>query len=82
MAQREETMGNRLQRLRLEAEMSQSELARAAGVPVGTLRNWEQDRRIPRLDTARDVAKALGVSLDDLTGDAPATQQAKRRKGK
>ena len=62
-------MGQRLQRLRKAAGMSQEDLARAAPVPIGTLRNWEQDRRIPRLDTAAKVAKALGVSLDDLAGD-------------
>src|SRR5262245_32568467 len=61
-----ETMGNRLKRLREAAGLSQPKLAKAACVPVGTLRNWEQDQRVPRLDTAFRVAKALGVSLDLL----------------
>ncbi len=59
--------------------MSQSQLARAANVPIGTLRNWEQDRRIPRLDTAAAIAKAIGVSLDELAGDVPA-REAKQAK--
>ena len=62
-----ETMGQRLQSVRQDKGMSQPELAKAAGVPVGTLRNWEQDRRAPRLDTAKKVARALGVSVDALT---------------
>jgi transcriptional regulator with XRE-family HTH domain len=70
-------MGQRLQRLRQEAGMSQPELAKAADVPLGTLRNWEQGRRMPLLDTAARVAGALGVSLDELAGHQP-----KKRNGK
>lgn len=61
-------MGQRLQRLRQAANLSQADLAKASNVPIGTLRNWEQDRRIPRLDTAAAIAKALKVSLDELAG--------------
>lgn len=61
-------MGERLQRLRLAANLSQAELAKRAKVPIGTLRNWEQDRRVPRLDTAALVARALGVTIDELAG--------------
>jgi transcriptional regulator with XRE-family HTH domain len=59
-------MGQKLQRLRQAAGMSQSQLAKAANIPIGTLRNWEQDRRSPLLDTAGRVARSLGVSLDQL----------------
>jgi transcriptional regulator with XRE-family HTH domain len=66
-------------------------LAAAADIPLGTLRNLEQDRRIPRLDTADELARALSVSLDALTGDTfqeaatpePApTKKGKKRKAK
>ena len=73
-----ETMGDRLKRLREEAGLSQPKLARAAGVPVGTLRNWEQNLRVPRLDTAFKVAKALGISLDVLA-DAVAVRKSQKR---
>jgi transcriptional regulator with XRE-family HTH domain len=63
-----ETFGQRLQRLRQAAGISQSKLAEAADIPIGTLRNLEQDRRIPRLDTAAALAHALGVGLDALAG--------------
>jgi transcriptional regulator with XRE-family HTH domain len=65
-----ETAGQRLQRLRQAAGLSQSQLATAADVPIGTLRNWEQDRRAPLLDTAARVSQAIGVSLDELAGTA------------
>ncbi len=66
MGKRKESMGEKLQRLRDAAGLSQAALARAVGVPVTTLRNWEQDRRMPRLDTAAVLARELGVSLDQL----------------
>lgn len=72
----------RLQQVRQAADMSQSELANAAGVPIGTLRNWEQGRRVPLFDTVIKVAHALGVSLDDLAAE-PTPQRgpdAKKKK--
>ena len=62
-------MGRRLQRLRDEKQLTQEGLSRLAHVPLGTLRNWEQDRRLPRLDTAVRIARALGITLDELVGD-------------
>jgi transcriptional regulator with XRE-family HTH domain len=70
-------MGERLQRLRLARGMSQSELSEAAGVPIGTLRNWEYGRRTPLLDAAARIAVALGVTLDELADIA--TPAGKRR---
>ncbi len=69
MAQGGETMGQRFKRLREQARFSQSELAAATGIPAGTIKNWEQDRRVPRLDHAARVARALGVTIDELAGD-------------
>jgi transcriptional regulator with XRE-family HTH domain len=85
---RAETMGERLQRLRLAAGFSQSQLAGKSGVPIGTLRNWEQDRREPLLGTAARVAQALAVSLDVLAGlsveapPPPAEPAGEKRKGR
>lgn len=64
----EETMGMRLKRIRQQAGLSQADLAKAADIPVGTLRNWEQGIRAPLFDTAAKIARALDVSLDDLAG--------------
>jgi transcriptional regulator with XRE-family HTH domain len=80
-------MGQRLQELRRRAHLSQSQLARAAEVPIGSLRNWEHGRRTPLLDAAARLARALGVRLDldaglvlgELAGIEPAPT---KRKGK
>jgi transcriptional regulator with XRE-family HTH domain len=70
-----ETMGQKLRQFRLAAGMSQEDLAKAAKVPIGTVRNWEQDRRCPLLDTAARIAKVLGISLDALVGYRPRTRK-------
>jgi transcriptional regulator with XRE-family HTH domain len=77
-------MGMRLQQLRRKAGLSQSQLARAADVPIGSLRNWEHGRRTPLLDAAARLAQALSVSLDELAGTeqsepSPAKKERKRK---
>jgi transcriptional regulator with XRE-family HTH domain len=82
-------MGKKLQQLRKECGMSQFQLAVASGVPVSTLQGWEQGRREPLLLAAARVAKALGVSLDQLAGlmteqetrGAPEPPRRRRHKG-
>jgi transcriptional regulator with XRE-family HTH domain len=64
-------MAARLQKLRKAAGLSQSQLARAAGVPVATLQGWERARRMPRLEAAIKLADALGITLDELAGRRP-----------
>jgi transcriptional regulator with XRE-family HTH domain len=58
--------GEMLSREREKAGMSQPQLAEAAGVPVASLRNWEQGRRSPRAPAVLRLAKALGVPPDEL----------------
>src|SRR5271156_4406179 len=64
----DETFGQRLKRLRDRAGLSQPALAEAAGVPVATIRGWEQNRRDPILPTALKVAEALDCPLDERAG--------------
>ena len=56
----EREMGERLKRLRKAAGLSQSQLARAAGVPVTTLRCWEQATRLPSLNGFIALADGAG----------------------
>jgi transcriptional regulator with XRE-family HTH domain len=77
-----ETMGERLKRLRHAAGLSQSQLARAAGVPASTLRQWEQGRRLPSLEGFFAVADGLGVTLDELAGRTPKPRKAAAKEEK
>jgi transcriptional regulator with XRE-family HTH domain len=61
------SFGGHLRALREEAGLSRPELARRAGVPVSTLRNWEADRGFPNMPALLRLAKALGVRVERLT---------------
>jgi transcriptional regulator with XRE-family HTH domain len=63
------SFGRHLLRLREGAGLSRAELARKAGVPVSTLRNWEADRGFPGLPAALRLAEALGVPFTRLDSD-------------
>ena len=57
-----------LQKYRLAAGLSQNQLARATGIPVGTIRDYEQTGSIggARASTAKILADVLGVTIEDL----------------
>jgi transcriptional regulator with XRE-family HTH domain len=78
-----ETLGQRLQRLRQAANMTQGQLAEQSGQSFGNLKNWERDYRTPGLWAALTLAKALGVALEELAECAepdPKAASAKRNK--
>lgn len=61
------TLGLRVEQLRVERGLSLSELARRAGMGSGYLSSLEYDRyRHVSVYTVRRVARALGVTLDNL----------------
>jgi transcriptional regulator with XRE-family HTH domain len=78
-------LGARLKELRRAAGMSQQSLAVAAGVSVSLVSQIEQKSRSdPRISTTAALARALGVTLDDLTAQAslPETETGGRSDGR
>ena len=75
--QTKETIGQKLQRLRLAAGLTQSQLAEAAGVPLSSLQGWEVDRREPGLRAAACLAAALGITADELADTVPVEEVGK-----
>jgi transcriptional regulator with XRE-family HTH domain len=80
-------MGERLQKLRHERKLTQTQLAERAGVPFRSLQSWEYGTRTMLFDAAVKIADALGISLDELAGRTwPAGHgvggQPKKPKGK
>lgn len=58
-------MGQRIREQRNMADLNQRELAAAAGVSVGALRDLEQGRTLwPRWETVQALASALGLDFD------------------
>jgi transcriptional regulator with XRE-family HTH domain len=62
-------IGRRLKVLREIAGMSQQSLAVSAGLSVSLVSQIERRSRVdPRMSTITALARALGVSLDELVG--------------
>jgi transcriptional regulator with XRE-family HTH domain len=83
------SFGKHLRGLREGAGLSRSALARRAGLPASTLRNWEADRGFPGLPALLRLAGALGVpverfaeGVEDPAGDEPATAGGKPRRAR
>ena len=57
-----------LKELREKAGLSMRELGRQVGEDHSNIRYWEQTGKIPRSDVLIPLAKALGISVDELLG--------------
>ena len=66
------TVGPRLRALRQEQETTLADLSAATGISVSTLSRLESGARRPTLELLLPLARAHGVSLDELV-DAPPT---------
>jgi DNA-binding XRE family transcriptional regulator len=59
----------RLKSKRLWHDMTQQEVADAAGVPRAIVQQWERHTHLPRADVAIKVARVLGLDMEDLFHD-------------
>ena len=62
---------NRLRQLREAAGLSVRELARQIGEQHTNVLYWERTGTLPRSDVLVPIAQALGVTVEQLLGDAP-----------
>jgi transcriptional regulator with XRE-family HTH domain len=86
------SFGQHLRGLREGAGLSRQALARRAGIPVSTLRNWEGDRGMPGVPAALRLAEVLGVPVERFAegvedpaedgAEAPAKGRRRGRKGR
>lgn len=58
------SFASKLRELRTETGLTQEALARAAGLSLGVIRDYEQGNREPSLRSAFKLAAALGVAVD------------------
>jgi transcriptional regulator with XRE-family HTH domain len=75
------TFGEKLQQLRLDRGLTQAALAEVSGVPVGTIRDYEQGKRDPLLSNAQRLARALSISLDvfPVAEEAPPAKRGRKQ---
>lgn len=64
-------VSSRLRQLREAAGLSVRELARQIGEQHTNVLYWEHSGAPPRSDVLRPIAEALGVTVEQLLGDAP-----------
>ena len=67
MSNKKTTIAKNIKRLRKQQGLSQDKLSKLADISHNTIIKIESGAiQIPTIDTASKIAKALGVSLDDL----------------
>lgn len=59
-------IGERIRALRLDAGMTQEELAQRIGLKKQNISRYENSRVEPNIRTAKRIAEALGVSLEEM----------------
>lgn len=62
------SFSSRLIRLRAEADMTQKDLSRAAGISVPQIGRYEMGTSVPRMNALIKLAKALHVDVSALSG--------------
>lgn len=60
------TLGNNIQRMRKEANLSQEDLAEKFNVSRQTISNWENGKSYPDLETVVNISDSFNISLDIL----------------
>ena len=61
-----EKFGKNLYKIRTSKKISQGDIARSLGVDRGFISNIENGKTNPTLATISKIAKAVGVSTDEL----------------
>ncbi len=71
-----------LKRLRQAAGLTQAQLAEKTGISLRTVQTWENVERMPLANAAVKLAKALGVTVEQLVADDEPTPAKKPGKKK
>lgn len=63
------TIGERIRSARKESGLTQAQLAKLCGVATITIRQYESNKRQPKLDQLARIAQAMGLYASDIIGD-------------
>ena len=70
----QETFGQRLQRLRKNANLTQEDVATKLNITAQAVSKWENDVSAPDISVLVELSDILGITLDELMGkQVPAT---------
>lgn len=65
------TVGEKIQKYRKEAGLSQEELGQKLLVSRQTISLWEMDKTLPTIDNLKRLKEIFGVSIDDMLEESP-----------
>lgn len=60
------TIGEKIKKARMDAQMTQKELAEKCGMADSAIRKYESGKVTPKLDTIAKIALAMGLYAGDL----------------
>jgi transcriptional regulator with XRE-family HTH domain len=64
MKQKQQTIGDRLREIRLDARLTQKEMAKIVGLTPGSVGALENNLYTPNFDVLRSIHDRLGVTYD------------------
>lgn len=67
------TLGERISTLRRQKEMTQESLAKELNVSAQAVSKWENDQTCPDISLLPELARILGVTVDELLSGKPET---------
>ena len=65
----EVSIGTRIKALRLQAGLTQVQVAQAAGLLQGTFTRYETNKKIPSAPRLAAIARALGTTVEEILDD-------------
>lgn len=60
------TLGQNIKKYRIEAKLTQTDLANKLDIIQSNIHRWEADKIMPSLETLKKLATILNVSIDNL----------------
>lgn len=64
----DELIGKRIQEIRLQKGLTQEALAERINISKSSISEWEACKRVPRMETLRKIAEALGIDVWEIIG--------------
>ncbi|MEJ6347884.1 helix-turn-helix domain-containing protein [Holzapfeliella sp. He02] len=74
------TLGQKLQELRQENEVTQSQIAKELYVTRQTVSRWEQDQTLPSIETLNQIAHIYQTPLNTLVSDEDYNEQKNHKR--
>ena len=76
------TFGEKLKGYRLQAKLTQDELAKKLFVDRTAITRWENNSRLPNIETVKKLAAIFGVSIDELLSEEEMKRAEQQTKAK